>query len=117
MSEPSIHLMISLFPVLLLLALAYRVRARGPQGFVHGIGDWSKVSEHTRRRAGRATSDVLLEIAVLILIHRLYDPADPSHAALAGLLLSASIGLLVVGLLVYLVYLQKTDGAGKHGRR
>ena len=120
MSDPSIHLLASLFPVALLLVLAYVIRARGSQGFVHGIGDWSKSSEQTRRRAGRATSNVLFEMAALILGHGIYAriyPNDRASAALANLVLSGGISLLMIGLLLYLLHLQKIDSAGRHGRR
>ncbi len=120
MSDQVMLLLASSFPAAVLLVLAYVIRLHGPQGFVHGIGDWSKVSEQTRRRAGRATSNVLVEMAALILGHGVYAwlyPDDRAHAALARLVLSGGNGLLIVGLLLYLLHLQKIDGAGRHGRR
>jgi hypothetical protein len=102
----------------LLLVLGVVIPRRGPQGFVHGLGDWSRLDARTRQRAGQVIGNVIFAMAALIggFAGYSYLHGDAQQVGTAGLVLTIGISGLTVGLLMYLVRVQKLEGNDRHGR-
>jgi hypothetical protein len=112
-------LLSTLAPVAVLLVLGYVIRTRGPQGFVHGLGDWNNVDEKTRRRAGRSTGNVLYAMAALLAGHGYYIYRyinDPPRMRLAAPMFSIGMAVLIIGLILHLLHLQKSSRTDRHDR-
>jgi uncharacterized membrane protein len=110
-------LLTPLFPALLLAVLGGVIRVHGPQGFVHGLGDWSKADEPTRKRAGRLVSNILFAMATLIAGHgvfRYLHAGDAATNRLVTVVFVAGLCLLVIVMIFGLLRLQ--DKHPKHGR-
>lgn len=119
MSTPLSSLLSLLVVAALLLVLGMVIRRRGPQGFVHGLGDWSRLDAKTRQRAGQVIGNVMFATAALIGGFGGYSylhAADAQRIGMAGLLLTMGISGLTIGLLMYLLRLQKSTGKDRHGR-
>lgn len=56
------------FTSLVLLVLGYIVHRRGPQGLVHGVIDWSRISEAGRHAAGRFVGTLLYLTALSVFV-------------------------------------------------
>ena len=103
----------------LLLVLGAVIRRRGPQGFVHGLGDWTRLDASTRQRVGQVIGNILFAMAALIGGFAGYSylhAADAQRIGVAGLLLTIGISGLTIGLLMYLLRVQKSGGKDRHGR-
>lgn len=119
MSSPLSSLLSLLVVAALLLVLGVVVRHRGPQGFVHGLGDWSRLDASTRQRVGQVIGNVMFVMAALIGGFAGYSylyAADAQRIGMAGLLLTIGISGLTIGLLMYLLRVQKSGGKDRHGR-
>ena len=107
MSSPLSLLLTHVVTVTILVVLGVVIRTKGPQGFVHGIVDWSKVDDATRRRGGRLMGNILLVMAAWIAgfaafhYQGVYDQAT-NH--LARLIFIG--GISVLGLVMILVQLR-----------
>ncbi|MDE2154700.1 MAG: hypothetical protein KGJ32_02225 [Xanthomonadaceae bacterium] len=103
----------------LLVVLGMLIRRRGPQGFVHGLGDWSRLAPRTRRRTGQVIGNVMFAMAALIAGFAGYSrlvAGDARRVGAAGLLLTIGISGLALGLVGYLRRVQKSADRDKHGR-
>lgn len=56
------------FASLVLLVLGYIVHRRGPQGVIHGVIDWSRISEVGRHAAGRFVGTLLYLTALSVFV-------------------------------------------------
>lgn len=110
-------LLSSLFPALLLAVIGYVIRTYGPQGFVHGIVDWSKVDEPTRKRAGRLVGNTLFAMAALIAGHGVFYYLHVGDAATWNLVNAIFIGGICLLVLMMIFRLLRLQGQNrKHGR-
>ena len=119
MSIPLSSLLSLLVVAALLLVFGVVIRRRGPQGFVHGLGDWSRLDASSRQRVGQVIGNVMFAMAALIGGFAGYSylhAADAQRIGVAGLLLTIGVSGLTLGLLMYLLRVQKSGGKDRHGR-
>lgn len=119
MTTEFIQVLTHLFPSLLLIVLGVVIRMHGPQGFVHGIVDWSKVDDAARKRAGRIVGNVLFAMAALLAGHAMYDAAPFAVVAdrpLENMVFVGGMVALILVMILVLLRLQTKDKNGTHGR-
>jgi apolipoprotein N-acyltransferase len=121
MSNALARLLTPLFPAVLLVVLGLIIRVRGPQGFVHGVVDWSKIDEPTRRRAGRMTGNLFVAMAALIAGHAVYGYLQgdaAAHSPIVNMIFVGGIVVLVLLMILLLLRLPTTQTKknGKHDR-
>ena len=117
MSTQLSALLTHLFPAIILAVLGWVIRTKGPQGFVHGMVDWSKVDDVTRRRAGRDVGNLLFAMATWMAgyaVFRYQGVYDQAINNLANVIFVGGISLLVIVMLFMLLRLRETKP--KHGR-
>lgn len=115
MHPPLSHLLGSMVPALILALVGRVIRQRDPRGWVHGLVDWNKVSPAQRVRTGHVVGNLLVLMGLLVLGHGLYlyrHPGDPLATRHAALVLGAALGVLVAGLIGYLLRLPQ-DGTAQ----
>lgn len=88
--------------------LGFIIRVRGPEGFVHGVLDWNRLSGEDKRSAGRFTglilygmSFVLLMVATLRYSFGPRIPRSTEFDLVVPIALLALTLILVAGLLAY----------------
>jgi hypothetical protein len=100
-------------------ALGAIIRRNGPQGLVHGFGNWNLLDAGTRQRVGIVVGNYLFGISLLTLIFGAYGylHADDAVAiSLAALALVSGMSAIVLGMNTYLRRVQKArDGARRDG--
>lgn len=117
MSAPLSALLGHLFPAIVVAVLALVIRIHGPQGLVHGIVDWSRLDEPTRKRAGCMVGNILLVMAALLGGHAVFlyrHIRDAATHRLAGVVMVGGISALL--LLMILLLLRLHVRYRKHGR-
>lgn len=100
-------------------ALGMVIRRRGPQGFVHGMGDWNRLAPGIRRRVGQVVGNVMFGMAALIACFAGYsylDAGDSARIGVAGLLLTSGLVALTLGMIRYLQRVQKSAHRDRHDR-
>jgi len=111
------ELLTQLFPAAILAVLGSVIRTNGPQGFVHGMVDWSKVDDATRRRAGRDVGNLLFAMAIWIAgyaVFRYQGVYAQATNNLARVIFVGGISVLVIVMIFVLLRLRETKP--KHGR-
>lgn len=109
------HLLSNMVPALILAGLGRVIRQRGPHRLVRGLVDWNRVSPARHVRAGHVVGNLLVLMGLLLLGHGLYlyrHPGDALAARHAALVLGAALGVLLGGLIGYLLRLPQDDLAG-----
>ena len=102
--------------------LGFVIRVRGPEGWVHGVLDWNRLSDEDKRSAGRFTglilyamSFVLLMVATLRYSLGAKISQSPEFDLIVPITLSALILILVAGLLAYRKR-YRDPAKNRHGR-
>lgn len=106
-------------PAAVTVALRAIIRRNGPQGFVHGLGDWSGLDDVLRQRVGGVAGNFLCGMAALIAgfgVFGYIDGANPGAPTIVGLVLVSAISALPIGMLGYLVRMQRIAGEARHER-
>lgn len=117
MSAKLSELLIHLFTIVVVIVVGWVIRTRGPQGLVHGIVDWSKVDDATRRRAGRDIGNVLFAMATWMAgfaVYRYQGVYDQATDNLAKVVFVGGLSALVLVILFMLLRLR--DAKRTHGR-
>jgi hypothetical protein len=118
MPSPSIELLTRLVGPAILVALGIATARNGPQGYVHGLGDWRRAPADIQRRAGHTCAHALYAMAALLATHALYVyrfHPDPPHRQLATLAMVAGLAAATAGMLLRLAALRRQAGRERHG--
>ena len=101
--QAALPLVVISIPVFL---LGYITRTRGPQGIVHGMVDWSRLSDEDRQAAGRFVGLVLYLVGLALLGSAALTDFESANAAFASwtglgvaVVMSALVVTLILGLL------------------
>ena len=102
--------------------LGFVIRVRGPEGLVHGVLDWNRLSGEDKRSAGRFTGLILYAMSfVLLMVATLQYALGPKISRssafdlIVPIALSALILILVAGLLAYRKR-YRDPAKNRHGR-
>ena len=117
MSTQLSELLIHLFSVVVVAVTGWVIRTRGPQGLVHGVVDWNKVDDATRRRAGRDVGNILFAMATWMAgfaVFRYQDVYDQATSNLVRVIFVGGLSALVLLMLFMLLRLRETQRT--HGR-
>jgi hypothetical protein len=111
------ELLIHLSTAVVVAVLGWIIRTRGPQGLVHGVVDWSKVDDATRRRAGHAIGNVFFAMAVWMAgfaVFRYQGVYDQATDNLLRVIFVGGLCALILLMLLMLLRLRETKRT--HGR-
>jgi len=111
------ELLTHLFSVVVVAINGWLIRTRGPQELVHGVVDWNRVDDATRRRAERHIGNVLFAVATWMTgfaVFRHQCLHDQSTNNLARVIFVGGLNALVLQMLFMLPRRRETRRT--HGR-
>ena len=91
-----------------LFLLGYVTRTRGPRGVVHGVVDWSRLSDDDRHAAGRFVGQVLYAMGLVLIGMAAVAGTVTGEPELVqwgglgvGVMMATLVVILIAGLLPY----------------